>query len=81
MGRTIESNTFRINTRIGLKQNEWLDKESAETGIAKTALVAMAIEQYIQQKDAVEAMNNMHDLYSKLTDIEKELKLVRENKQ
>ena len=81
MGRTIESNTFRINTRIGLKQNEWLDKESAETGIAKTALVAMAIEQYIQQKDAVEAMNNMHDLYTKLTDIEKELKLVRENKQ
>lgn len=81
MGRTIESNTFRINTRIGLKQNEWLDKESAETGIAKTALVAMAIEQYIQQKDAVEAMNNMHDLYSKLTDIENELKHVRENKQ
>ena len=81
MGRTIESNTFRINTRIGLKQNEWLDKESAETGIAKTGLVAMAIEQYIQQKDAVEAMNNMHDLYNKVADIEKELKLVRENKQ
>ena len=79
--KTVESNTFRINTRLGLKQNDWLDRESAETGITKSGLVAMAVEQYIQQKEAVEAMNNMHDLYNKLADIEKELKLVRENKQ
>ena len=76
-----ESTMFRINTRIGQKQNKWLDRESEETGISKSGLVAMALDQYIQQKDAVEAMNNMHDLYNKLADIENELKLVRENKQ
>lgn len=76
-----ESTMFRINTRIGQKQNKWLDRESEETGISKSGLMAMALDQYIQQKDAVEAMNNMHDLYNKLADIEKELKLVRENKQ
>lgn len=81
MDKKVESGMFRINTRIGQKQNKWLDRESAETGISKSGLVAMALDQYIQQKDAVEAMNNMHDLYNKLADIENELKLVRENKQ
>lgn len=79
MDKIVESNTFRINTRIGQKQNKWLDRESSETGITKSALVAMAVDQYIQQKDAVEAMNNMHDLFIKLEDIEKELKNVRES--
>ena len=81
MDKKLESTMFRINTRIGQKQNKWLDRESEETGISKSGLVAMALEQYIQQKDAVEAMSNMHDLYNKLADIENELKHVRENKQ
>lgn len=81
MDKSMESNLFRINTRIGQKQNQWLEKESAETGISKSALIAIALEQYIQQKDTVEAMNNMHGLYNKLADIEIELKNVRENKQ
>lgn len=81
MDKKVESVMFRINTRIGQKQNKWLDRESEETGISKSGLVAMALDQYIQQKDAVEAMNNMHDLYNKLADIENELKHVRENKQ
>lgn len=81
MDKSIESNLFRINTRIGQKQNQWLEKESAETGISKSALMSIALEQYIQQKDTVEAMNNMHGLYNKLADIENELKHVRENKQ
>lgn len=81
MDKKVESTMFRINTRIGQKQNKWLDRESEETGISKSGLMAMALDQYIQQKDAVEAMNNMHDLYNKLADIENELKHVRENKQ
>lgn len=81
MDKKVESVMFRINTRIGQKQNKWLDRESEETGISKSGLVAMALDQYIQQKDAVEAMNNMHDLYNKLADIENELKHVRESKQ
>lgn len=81
MKKTTETNLFRINARIGQKQNQWLDRESSETGISKSGLLSMALDQYIQQKDAVEAMNNMHDLYNKLADIENELKHVRENKQ
>lgn len=81
MDKKVESTMFRINTRIGQKQNKWLDRESEETGISKSGLVAMALEQYIQQKEVVDAMNNMQDLYNKLADIESELKHVRENKQ
>lgn len=80
MDKVSETNMFRINTRIGQKQNKWLDKESAETGISKSGLMAMALEQYIQQKEVVDAMNNMQDLYNKLADIENELKHVREDK-
>lgn len=72
---------FRINARIGQKQNQWLDKESAATGISKSALLSMALEQYIQQKETIDAMNNMQALYTKLEDIEKELKSTRESKQ
>ena len=81
MDKNVENNLFRINARIGQKQNQWLDKESAATGISKSALLAIALDQYIQQKETVDAMNNMHGLYNKLADIENELKHVRENKQ
>lgn len=68
---------FRINSRIGKTQNEWLDQESQKTGISKSALMQMALEQYISQKDAISAMNNMTDLYNKLDGIEQELKDIR----
>ncbi|MCA9767121.1 MAG: hypothetical protein KC455_11975 [Carnobacterium sp.] len=65
---------FRINSRIGIKQNEWLEKESAISGISKSSLMQMALEQYINQKEAVSAMNNMSDLHERLDSIEKSLK-------
>lgn len=65
---------FRINSRIGIKQNEWLEKESAISGISKSSLMQMALEQYINQKEAVSAMNNISDLYERLDSIEKSLK-------
>lgn len=53
---------FRINTRISVRANEWLDNESATTGIPKSVIVLMAIEQYIQQKEAMSNMKNMEQV-------------------
>lgn len=51
----------RINTRISKTLNDWLDKRSKETGVPKSTLVFLAIEQYMQQQktlDMVECLSS-----------------------
>lgn len=64
---------FRLNVRVSQKQNKWLEDESAETGLSKSALVQLAVENYIQQKKTVDAMGTMNELVDKLAAIEKTL--------
>lgn len=64
---------FRLNVRVSQKQNTWLEDESAETGLSKSALVQLAVENYIQQKKTVDAMGTMNELIDKLAAIEKTL--------
>lgn len=67
------SGLFRLNVRVSQKQNKWLEDESAETGLSKSALVQLAVENYIQQKKTVDAMGTMNELVDKLAAIEKTL--------
>lgn len=67
------SGLFRLNVRVSQKQNTWLEEESAETGLSKSALVQLAVENYIQQKKTVDAMGTMNELVDKLAAIEKTL--------
>lgn len=62
---------FRVNTRIGLDANEWLDKESERTGVPKSTLIHLAIEQYIQQKEVINSMSGMGTVEVLLERIEK----------
>lgn len=64
---------FRLNVRVSQKQNKWLEDESAETGLSKSALVQLAVENYIQQRKTVDAMGTMNELVDKLAAIEKTL--------
>lgn len=63
----------RVNTRISMTANKWLDEYSAETGLPKSTIIMMAIEDYIKQKDVIERMGNMSELYKKLEEIEKKI--------
>ena len=65
------SGLFRLNVRVSQKQNKWLEDESAETGLSKSALVQLAVENYIQQRKTVDAMGTMHELFDKMAAIEK----------
>jgi len=49
----------RINTRISSSLNEWLDKQSERTGVPKSTLVHLALEQYVNQKEAIDVMGLM----------------------
>lgn len=46
----------RINTRISERANDWLDKKSKEMAISKSALVAVAVENYIKETEVVYSM-------------------------
>ena len=67
-------NIQRVNARLGYTQNKWLDEESARTGISKSSLIQMAVEQYISQKQALNAMNDMAALVDKVEGLETLLK-------
>lgn len=64
----------RVNARLGYTQNAWLDDESKRTGISKSSLMQMAVEQYIAQKTALNAMSDMSVLIEKLEKIENQTK-------
>jgi len=43
--------TVRVNTRISLEANAWLDKRSIDSGISKSSLIQMAVEAYIESEN------------------------------
>ena len=49
----------RVNTRIGAHHNEWLDKESARTGVSKSGLIQLAIDSYKMQNEVLYTLDQM----------------------
>lgn len=67
----------RLHVRVSKENNEFLEKKSAATGISKSALVQIAVEQYRAQEQAVAAMNNMQAMYDELNNIRRELAVIK----
>lgn len=57
--------TQRLSIRVSAELNDWLDRESKETGISKTAIIAFATEQYRQQKNTTVSMPEMLEIIKK----------------
>lgn len=77
----------RVNTRISTEINDWLDDYSARTGVPKSTIIHMALENYIMQKRAIDSLeaatqrlNKLDCVIEKLTNIEKQLSSVTEAK-
>ena len=49
----------RINTRISSKLNDWLDATSIDTGLSKSSIVMIAVEQYKMQTQAINVMDEI----------------------
>lgn len=56
----------RVNTRISSRANEWLDNRADETSLSKSALINIAIENYIKEVEVV------HGLPAILKELEKQ---------
>lgn len=67
----------RVNTRISKTINDWLDEQSKETGVPKSTIVMLALENYYREKEMMKRMADMGAILEKLETIEDELAKVR----
>lgn len=58
------SEMVRVNTRISKKLNDWLDEYSKESGVPKSTLVHLALENYVNKKVMLEQMPKMQQMLS-----------------
>ena len=49
----------RVNARISKTLNDWLDTRSKETGVPKSTLIFLALEQYMVQNETMAKMSDM----------------------
>lgn len=49
-----KNNLVRINIRVSEKIKSYFESKSKETGVAQSALIALALEEYIDQKIMLE---------------------------
>lgn len=49
----------RMNIRLSADLHDWLEKRSLETGIAKSSIVAFAVEDYRKTQEAVKTMPDL----------------------
>jgi predicted DNA-binding protein len=68
---------IRLNTRVSKPTNEWLDMHSAETGLPKSTIIFLALENYKREKEVMGAMGEMGLIVEKLTDLENAVKGVK----
>lgn len=66
----MEKEMVRVNTRLPLDLNEWLDSEASRTGLSKSAIVMMATENYRREKEVMKSMADMGQLVEKIERLE-----------
>ena len=49
-----KSNLIRVNIRVSEKIKSYFESKSRETGVAQSALMALALDEYIDQKIMLE---------------------------
>lgn len=61
---------IRINTRVSPQMMAWIDKRSEETGIPKSTIVMLALEDYRKQSEVVDMSAVLGELVKRLEGIE-----------
>ena len=72
------ADVVRVNTRISRKLNEWLNRRSHITGLSKSALIMLALENYYQQTEAVEQMAKWEAIYREVDDLKLRMERMNE---
>lgn len=73
----MEREMIRVNTRMPVDLNEWLDAEAARTGLSKSAIVMMATENYRKEKEVLKSMSDMGEVFKQLQSLELTIRELR----
>lgn len=65
------ADVVRVNTRISKTMNEWLNNRSNKTGLSKSVLIMLALENYYQQIEAVEQMGKWEKIYKAVDELKR----------
>lgn len=66
----IDERIERVNIRISGKIKDWYMDLSKQTGISMSALMAMALSEYRDQKSSLEAMSTLQKMYIELSSLD-----------
>ena len=65
------SNLVRVNARISQSISDWLEERSKETGLSKSALISLALEQSRTQQQNADQLDILRRILDKV-DLEEE---------
>ena len=65
------ADVVRVNTRISRTLNEWLNSRSHKTGLSKSVLIMLALENYYQQTEVVEQMGKWEAIYKEVDNLKR----------
>lgn len=61
-----ENKLIRFNIRLSKKVKMYFEAKSIETGVAQSALMALALEEYIDQKEMIKSTGQLNDYVKNL---------------
>lgn len=70
----MENENVRVNVRVSAKIKAWFEAKSMETGISQSALMSMALDEWIFQKETIKTMTDMGVIASKLDEMQMQIK-------
>lgn len=62
----IMAEMVRVNTRISSLLNEWLDNRSEKTGVPKSTLIFLALENYMREVETMDKMSEMKSMFEQM---------------
>ena len=65
------ADVVRVNTRISRTLNESLNSRSHKTGLSKSVLIMLALENYYQQTEVVEQMGKWEAIYKEVDNLKR----------
>lgn len=71
----MSNNAVRINCRISKRAKKYFENKSLETGVSQSALIALSLEEYIDQKEMIKfASGGADDILNRVDLIKGSLK-------
>lgn len=68
----MSENTIRVGARIGIHHNDYLDAESKRTGISKSTLIQLAIDNYMRQNQSMTTLEQLITEIRELKELQEE---------